>query len=56
MEISFKQSKAGRLKLVNGKTIQNASDEINDEMVEVFLNGIIIKEYTFEEIRNKSKI
>lgn len=55
-EISFKQSKAGRLKLVNGKTIQNASDEINDEMVEVFLNGIIIKEYTFEEIRNKSKI
>lgn len=55
-EISFKRSKAGRLKLIDGETIQNTTDEINDELVEVFLNGVITKEYNFEEIRNKSKI
>lgn len=48
---SFKKSKSGRLKFVNGKTVENATDEDGDELVLVFLNGDILKEYTFEEVR-----
>ncbi len=53
---SFKKSKAGRLKLVDGKTIEHSHDEVGDELVEVFLNGTVMKEWTFEEVREKAKI
>jgi nicotinamide phosphoribosyltransferase len=53
---SFKKSKAGRLKLENGQTIEHSHDEIGDEMVEVFLNGKVTKEWTFEEVRERAKI
>mgnify|MGYP001333973828 CR=1 FL=1 len=53
---SFKRSKGGRLKLVNGETIEHSKDEIGDELVEVFLNGEIIKEWTFEEIRERAQV
>lgn len=55
-EVSFKTSKSGKLKFVNGETIQNATDEIDDELVEVFKDGFITKEWTFEEIRERSVI
>jgi nicotinamide phosphoribosyltransferase len=55
-EVSFKTSKSGKLKLVNGETIQNTTDEIDDELVEVFKDGFITKEWTFEEIRERSII
>lgn len=66
---SFKKSKAGRLKLVddesfdgagndspNYQTIEHSSDEIGDQLVEVFLNGEMMKEWTFEEIRERSNL
>ncbi len=53
---SFKKSKAGRLKLVNGQTVEHSHDEINDELVEVFLNGKVMKEWTFEEVRERAKV
>jgi len=53
---SFKKSKAGRLKLVDDKTIEHSHDEVGDELVEVFLNGEVMKEWTFEEVREKAKI
>jgi len=53
---SFKLSKPGRLKLVNGVTITNSTDEEKDQLVEVFLNGVIKREYTFEEIRERAQL
>ena len=58
---SFKKSKAGRLKLVKTdegyKTLrQEEQPELKDELVTVFENGKIIKEYTFEEIRENAKL
>ena len=53
---SFKKSKGGRLKLVNGETIEHSKDEIGDELVEVFLNGEIIGEWSFEQIRERAQI
>lgn len=53
---SFKKSKAGRLKLVNGQTVEHSHDEINDELVEVFLNGKVMKEWTFEEVRERAQV
>jgi nicotinamide phosphoribosyltransferase len=57
---SFKKSKAGRLKLVysNGswETIEHSHDEIGDELVEVFLDGYIKKEWSFEEIRERAQV
>ena len=53
---SFKKSKAGRLKLVNGQTIEHSHDEIGDELVEVFLDGYIKQEWTFEEIRERAQV
>ncbi len=58
---SFKKSKAGRLKLVKTdegyKTLrQEDQPELKDELVTVFENGKIIKEYTFEEIRENAKL
>lgn len=50
---AWKKSKKGRLKLVEGKTI--SIDQLGkDELVEVFRDGKLTKEYTFEEIRNVS--
>jgi nicotinamide phosphoribosyltransferase len=53
---SFKKSKGGKLKLVkiNGayKTVKQAEHtEIPDELVTVFENGGIIKQWTFEEVK-----
>ncbi|MEL7003652.1 MAG: nicotinate phosphoribosyltransferase [Bacteroidota bacterium] len=58
---SFKKSKGGRLKLIkheNGyKTVpQNEYSELDDELVTVFENGEIIKEWTFEEIRDRAAV
>jgi nicotinamide phosphoribosyltransferase len=53
---SFKKSKAGRLKLVNGQTVEHSHDEESDELVEVFLNGKVMKEWTFEEVRERAQV
>lgn len=53
---SFKKSKAGRLKLVDGQTIEHSHDEVGDELVEVLLNGKVMKEWTFEEVRERAQI
>ena len=53
---SFKKSKAGRLKLVNGQTVEHSHDEDEDELVEVFLNGKVMKEWTFEEVRERAQV
>lgn len=64
---SFKKSKAGRLKLIeddsfdgagndspNYHTHEHSTDETDDQLVEVFLNGELMKEWTFEEIRERA--
>jgi nicotinamide phosphoribosyltransferase len=53
---SFKKSKAGRLKLVNGQTVEHSHDEEGDELVEVFFNGKITKEWSFEEVRERAQV
>lgn len=57
---SFKKSKGGELKLTyeNGEWItkEESHDEIGDNLVEVFKNGSIMKEYTFEEIRERAQL
>jgi nicotinamide phosphoribosyltransferase len=60
---SFKKSKKGRLKLVktdNGYITLTSKDEgfeeAKDELVEVFRMGDILKEWSFEEIRERAKI
>jgi nicotinamide phosphoribosyltransferase len=53
---SFKKSKAGRLKLVNDQTVEHSHDEESDELVEVFLNGKVMKEWTFEEVRERAQV
>ncbi len=53
---SFKKSKAGRLKLVNGQTVEHSHDEEGDELVEVFLNGKVMKEWMFEEVRERAQV
>ena len=53
---SFKKSKAGRLKLVNGQTVEHSHDEDGDELVEVFLDGEVMKEWTFEEVRERAQV
>ena len=53
---SFKKSKAGRLKLVDGQTVEHSHDEDGDELVEVFLNGKVMKEWTFEEVRERAQV
>ena len=58
---SFKKSKGGRLKLIrlNGedKTVQeNEYPALKDELIVVFENGKIVKEYNFEEIRKRSEL
>ncbi|PTB98047.1 nicotinate phosphoribosyltransferase [Marivirga lumbricoides] len=58
---SFKTSKAGKLKLVqlnnSYQTVShNEYPEISDELITVFENGKILKEYSFEEIRENAAI
>ena len=58
---SFKKSKGGRLKLVqrNGsyETVQESEfPELKDELVTVFENGKIVREWSFEEIRVNAKV
>jgi nicotinamide phosphoribosyltransferase len=61
---SFKKSKQGKLKLVkNGdgtfRTVTSMDADFNDvtdELVEVFRNGEITKEWTFEEVRERAKV
>lgn len=60
---SFKKSKSGRLKLVKTEdsfrtvTSKDADfNEVEDVLVPVFENGVILKEYTFEEVRENAKI
>jgi nicotinamide phosphoribosyltransferase len=60
---SFKKSKQGKLKLVlnedgSYRTVTSMDadfDTVKDELVEVFNMGVITKEYTFEEIRERAK-
>jgi len=61
---SFKKSKQGLLKLVKNddgtfRTVTSMDTEFNDvtdELVEVFRNGVITKEWTFEEVRERAKV
>jgi nicotinamide phosphoribosyltransferase len=58
---SFKQSKAGRLKLIkedgNFKTVgTNEYPDAEDELKTVFENGKIVNEITFEEVRKNARI
>lgn len=58
---SFKKSKGGRLKLVSldgvYKTVQeNEYPALKDELITVFENGEIKKEWTFEEVRERAKV
>ena len=60
---SFKKSKSGRLKLVktaNGyRTVTSKEAEFSlavDEMIPVFENGLILKEHTFEEVRERAAV
>ena len=58
---SFKKSKAGRLKLMkdtdgNFYTQEHCHDEEGDCLITIFLNGDILKEWTFEEIRERSEL
>jgi nicotinamide phosphoribosyltransferase len=69
---SFKQSKAGKLKLIKNNlkdlpveeqekffeyfTQEHSKDEIGDELVTVFENGHLLKEWTFEEIRERAQV
>jgi len=55
-----KQSKKGRVTLYNDGNGNFFSDVINkdyaDELVTVFENGKLVKEYTFDEVRANAKI
>lgn len=55
-----KRSKKGKLKLIkteNGyETINHDGDDSNNILKTVFLNGDIVKEYTFEEVIEQSKL
>lgn len=61
---SFKKSKKGLLKLVKNedgtfRTVTSSEPDFNsvtDELVEVFRMGEIVKEWTFEEVREKAKL
>jgi len=60
---SMKKSKSGRMKLVLTKngyitvTSKEASFEFaKDELIPVFENGVILKEHTFDEIRERAAL
>ncbi len=56
---SFKTSKAGKLKLVQEdgkyKTVRQGESDNADVLQTVFENGMITREYTFEDIRARAK-
>ena len=58
---SFKKSKGGLLKLIrqNGQyetVAQDAALELPDELVTVFENGALTREWTFEDVRERARI
>ncbi len=58
---SFKKSKGGKLKLVQQQgTLQTVAEtdypELADQLVTVFENGELVKEWTFEEVRGRAKV
>lgn len=66
---SFKKSKAGRLKLIqddsfdgsgndspNYHTNESSTDEVGDCLVTVFENGYLLRDWTFDEIRQRASI
>ena len=58
---SFKKSKGGELKLIlendRYQTVaQHEEPQLEDELITVFENGVITKEYSFEEIRNTAQL
>jgi nicotinamide phosphoribosyltransferase len=57
---SFKTSKAGRLKLVKiadrYQTTDVYSNNYDDELQNVFENGTVIKQYSFEQVRERAQI
>lgn len=58
---SFKKSKAGRLKLIEKiagfTTVREEQDEAyKDELVTVFENGAILREYQYEDIRKRASL
>ena len=58
---SFKKSKGGKLKLVQQQgTLQTVAEtdhpELPDQLVTVFENGTLTKEWTFEEVRERAAI
>ena len=58
---SFKKSKGGLLKLIKqGNTYKTVTQETitdeQDELVTVFKNDELVKEYTFEEVRENAKL
>ena len=58
---SFKKSKGGKLKLVQQQgTLQTVGEtdypDLTDQLVTVFENGTMTKEWTFEEVRERAKI
>jgi nicotinamide phosphoribosyltransferase len=61
---SFKKSKKGRLKLVKNdddtyRTVTSSDpdfDTVKDELVEVFRDGKILADWTFEEVRERAKL
>ncbi len=55
---SFKQSKAGRLKLIKNEGLyqtvkEDGTNLYDDELITVFENGKVVKEYDFESIRQR---
>jgi nicotinamide phosphoribosyltransferase len=55
---SFKVSKKGRLKLVktqDGFKTVSQSEEGEDQLLDIFEDGKILKEFTFEDIREMVK-
>lgn len=61
---SFKKSKQGKLKLVKNEdgtyrtvtSMDGDYDIVKDELVEVFRSGEILREWTFEEVRERAKV
>lgn len=56
---SFKKSKAGRLKLIKTdkgyQTVQeNEKPEFKDELITIFENGELLKDWTFEQIKENA--
>jgi nicotinamide phosphoribosyltransferase len=57
---SFKTSKAGKLKLVKiadrYQTTDTYSNHYDDELLTVFENGTLVRQYTFEQVRERAQI